>query len=69
MNPQGFVHHLFVAASAQEVPFGGDGEGPDVAVSSVLTPAGLVGVDHQAGPEYSPAPGPALVGPFGPPDG
>ena len=52
--PQGLVHHLLVAASAEKVPLGGSRKGPDVAVDPVLTPAGLIGVDHRAGSDALP---------------
>ena len=46
---QGLVHHLLVAASAEVVPLDGSRKGRDVAVDPVLTPAGLIGLDHRAG--------------------
>ncbi len=49
---QDFIHHRLAPSPSQEVPLGGCAEGDwskiaHVAVVSILTPAGLVGMDHR----------------------
>ena len=46
---QSFIHHFLVATPPQEVARRWCAESPHVAVVSILTPAGLVGMDHWAG--------------------
>ena len=51
---QRLVDYFLVPTPAQEVPVGGGAEGPDVAVDSVLAPAGFIGVHHWAAPDSVP---------------
>ena len=46
---QSFIHHFLVATPPQEVALRWCAESPHVAVVAILTPAGLVGMDHWAG--------------------
>jgi len=46
--PQRGVHHRLVPSAADEIALRRRAEGPDVAVPPLLSPAGLVAVDHGA---------------------
>ena len=46
---QHFIHHPFIPTPTQEVSFPGGAESPNIAVGSVLAPAGFVGLHHRTG--------------------